>query len=255
MNVLFHQAALGDFALTFPLIRAMKGDTTVIAPWQKAALAGATFKHVQPLDIELFEFTRLYAEGGPTSISPAVADVFSQATLIVSFVSRGDDVWASNVRRLAPQARLAFAHTRPPADFHDHVTIFHREQLKHQGVELPNARLKAWRHADGPVLLHPGSGGAGKIWPAERFAELAQRLIARGLSVRFVLGEVEMENPSLAAELGQAAEIVPCRTTLDLLDQLESARLFVGNDAGPTHLRRTPGTPDRPGRQAWQHGA
>lgn len=244
MNLIFHHAALGDFVLTFPLLRSLDEPKTVVTSWQKASLAAAVFDDVTTMDIEMLEFTRLFAQGGPTSMSPVVQDVFDQATRIITFVSNGADVWMDNVQRLAPTADMFVVMPRPAADWDEHVTAFHREQLKRQDLTLGDAVPVAKRAAaDGRVLLHPGSGGAAKCWAVEQWLDLHANLKQHGHEATFIIGEVERESDGLIETLTAAGEVVTCNTTLELYEALNHARVYVGNDAGPTHLAAQVGVP------------
>jgi hypothetical protein len=245
MDVLFHQAGVGDFVLTLPILRAMV-DPVVVASWSKAALAQRMVPRVRPVDIEMFEFTRLHAEDGPRSLSPAVREVFEQATRIVSFVSRGDDAWAANVRRLAPRATLACLATRPPADHADHVTAYHQQQLAAQGIAgIAATASPATLSPDAPVMIHPGSGGQDKCWPAQRFEQLIAKLTARGRSVKVILGEAELERWP-AKTIKRWSDAYDLAVVLDLPalhELLGGTSQYVGNDAGPTHLAAQMGLP------------
>lgn len=262
MNVLFHHAALGDFVLTFPLIRAIgqldaAKSWTVVAPWQKASLAAAVLDNVSPMDIEMIEFTRLFAEGGPSAMSPAVREMLAAAKRVVSFVSPGGDHWAANILPWCPQASVLFVRPRPACDFTNHVTAWHREQLRHQGLDLPEVDLaepvlantgesaSSTNRTSLPICLHPGSGGVDKCWPIERFLELAGVLHEQGKDVRWVLGEVEVETwPAQRIEtIEQTGELAVCRGTLELLEMLKTSAGYVGNDSGPTHLAAQLGLP------------
>ena len=98
------------------------------------------------------------------------------------------------------------------------------------------------------VVLHPGASDPRRRWPASRFGEVADRLVASGARV-VVVGDasdrsiadevVEGVSPersagirSLAGRLGLA----------ELLGVLAEAELFVGNDSGPRHLAEAVGT-------------
>jgi len=233
-NVIFHQAALGDFVLTWPLLRALRERTIVVAPWSKARLAADVFAHVEPMDIEMLEFARLHAAGGPTHVSPAVRDLLDAAGRIISFVSTGGDAWAANIRRLAPRASAYFVRPRPPGDWARHVCAWHEAQLERQDWPLhgePHGRPATRR---GPIVVHPGSGGAGKCWPVARFVRLVRELRAAGRDVRVVVGEVECETWSPEPLTALKAERL--QTLGELFFVLQAASAFVGNDAGPTHL-------------------
>lgn len=240
MNVLFHQAALGDFVLTFPLLRSLPGPTVVVAPWSKALLAARLFEQVTPMDIEMWEFARLHAAGGPTSVSPAIGELFSAAACIISFVSVPGDAWAVNVARLAPQATIAHVQPRPPVGWTRHVTLWHREQLA--ALDLPEAGA-AEAVADPTatndrIVVHPGSGGRDKCWPIDRFETAMQALRVQGRDVVAVLGEAELERwPREQVQRWRSAYAVQTLSSLEELhDVLAGASVYLGNDAGPTHL-------------------
>lgn len=73
------------------------------------------------------------------------------------------------------------------------------------------------------IVVHPFSGSQRKNWPLERFVELARRL---------------------DAELAVNLDGTPRMTDLyELGCWLASAKVFVGNDSGVTHLASAVGTP------------
>jgi ADP-heptose:LPS heptosyltransferase len=98
---------------------------------------------------------------------------------------------------------------------------------------------------DAPIVIHPGSGAPRKCWPAERFVELAERLRADGRAVRFVLGEVEREQwpTDRIDRLSAVAELAQPKSYSELYTLIASARAFIGNDTGPTHLAGICGVP------------
>ena len=245
INLVFHVGALGDWVLTFPIMRALRGPTVVVTSWSKAKLAEELFDHVRAMDIELREFTRLHAPGGPAALGPAVGEALSQADALISFISNGSDAWAQNVRRLAPQAKHIFLPPRPPDDRDLHVTDWHAEQLASQGLPLETQAIAIQNHAQGLVVIHPGSGGEAKCWPADRFECLIQALEQTGQAVRVLLGEVELETWPAAIQKSWAKSF-PVEEIRDL-DALRliltQASFYIGNDSGPTHLAAQMGVP------------
>ena len=100
---------------------------------------------------------------------------------------------------------------------------------------------------DGLVVLHPGASDPRRRWPAERFAEVATRLAADGMSV-VVVGDGA--DASVADEIahqasgraGDAVRSLAGRLTLsELAGVLSIADVFVGNDSGPRHLAHAVG--------------
>ncbi len=250
MNVFFHYGALGDFVLTLPMLRRLPGPTTLVSAWERATLATKLLYDVtpgiSPMDIQMWEFIRLHAKGGPTSVSPAIAELFDQAIHIVSFVSNGQDDWAANVERLAPQAKRIFLDPIPTDSFTGHVCDWYEQQAKDQGLEL-NAPPEVTNGGavTGPIVVHPGSGGIDKCWPIERYERLIGVLTERGRRVLPLLGEAEAERwPK--DRLDHWARQVGAKvfgTLQELHDALTGASAYLGNDSGPTHLAAQMGLP------------
>ena len=122
------------------------------------------------------------------------------------------------------------------------------------------ALLKKEKAQSGELLvgLFPGAGHVGRIWPVERFAELADHLI-RNDRVRVIVftGPEERSKVPEMRSLFPPATIFFDRLTIP---QLVSAQarltLFVSNDTGPVHIAAAAGTPvivilDRPDPHAF----
>ena len=82
------------------------------------------------------------------------------------------------------------------------------------------------------AVIHPFSGSASKNWPLERFRALARKL-ERSMPVRWCAGP---EDPPIAGA-------VRIDDLYELACWLASARLYIGNDSGITHLAAAVGTP------------
>ncbi len=89
----------------------------------------------------------------------------------------------------------------------------------------------------GRVVIHPGSKRVMTRWPAERFAELAGRLVARGYEVRW------SRVPEADTPLPAGVHIADTPTLGDLVRLLASASLFICNNSGPMHLANAVATP------------
>ncbi|ARJ66583.1 glycosyl transferase [Magnetospirillum sp. ME-1] len=104
----------------------------------------------------------------------------------------------------------------------------------------------------GPVLaLGPTANWAPKQWPAERFAELAERLTAPGgllpdSRVAVFGGPGERESVRVLLEAIPTGRLVDLVGTCDLAAAaacLGRADLFVGNDSGLMHMAAAAGVP------------
>jgi ADP-heptose:LPS heptosyltransferase len=97
---------------------------------------------------------------------------------------------------------------------------------------------------EGLVVLNPGGGWASKLWPAERFGQLARELRSLGCRplVSFGPGEEDLALRVVAASDGAATRSFPT-TLLDYVELVRRARLVVAADTGPLHLACAVGTP------------
>ena len=87
----------------------------------------------------------------------------------------------------------------------------------------------------GRVVLIPGAGKPQKLWPAERWRELAGRIGPKALAV-WGPGERPM-----AEAMG--AEVAPPTSLRELARVLRDASVVIGSDTGPLHLAAALGTP------------
>jgi len=278
MNVVIHRGALGDWVVTFPLLAGLAPEpVTVVAAASKTRLAARLLPHITAVDIEAHGFFRLHLPELETTAK--VKQLFARAKRVISFVSSGHDTWAANVRQLVSvDTKLYFIDPRPPATWRGHVSEWHLAQLSEQGwrndskpedevrrilgpqsdesqandpddspsliIGLGVARLSP-RTADMPIIIHPGSGGREKCWPIDRFEMLIARLREAGHRVRPLLGEVELHRwrPEVVERWRSELGAVLLDSLDQLCDELCAARLFIGNDSGPTHLAAWLGVP------------
>ena len=94
------------------------------------------------------------------------------------------------------------------------------------------------------VILHPGTGGSSKDWPASRFAELAAGL-ARTMKV-VVTGNTQEEQLVRQIVNGSGGVAHACVGRFSLMELaafIKTARLFISNSTGPLHIAAAVGTP------------
>ena len=95
---------------------------------------------------------------------------------------------------------------------------------------------------DPPVaLINPGAGWGAKRWPPERYAAVAQGLVARGMSVLVNAGPGE-EPLAETIAAGGAATVV-CASLDQLIALTRRIALCVAGDTGPLHLACALGRP------------
>lgn len=254
--LLFHQGALGDFVVTWPLALGLarvmaQSRIFYVTASQKGALAEKVLK-IESSDVE-GGWHQLFSQ--QPELPERASKLLAGAQQIVSFVSGPDGLWARNVRRLAPEAALMTLSTAPTADFNGHVTEFFLRQAKAFPVieaalgqmlqSVASRGLGAGPAAGGPVVVHPGAGSGKKCWPAECFLELIEGLRRQGREVRAILGEVELERwpAAVIEQFRAAAEVRTPATLVELADLIAGGSAFVGNDSGPGHLAGILGLP------------
>jgi heptosyltransferase-3 len=118
------------------------------------------------------------------------------------------------------------------------VVWFNAEDAAHASSLLPGNR---------PVIvLAPTANWAPKIWPADRFVTLFQRLAVPGAVPAIIAGpgetEAEMARPVLQA-LPEAIDLIGNLTLPEIAAFLSRSALFVGNDSGLMHLAAASGAP------------
>jgi hypothetical protein len=240
-TVVFHAGALGDGVLIWPLLRAL-APCTLVGRYDRVRLAACWIAGVGAIDGDSAAAAALFAEAGGQS---PLADHLAGASRIVSFVSNGRDAWARNARRLAPGAQLACVRPRPEEPCDQHVTDFHRGQLQAAGLSIEPIGPALRVNPDGPVVIHPGSGGRAKCWPTERFEALLDHFTACGRPTVVVLGEAERERWP-AARLDrwrEARNVCEPADAVALPQRIAGASCYIGNDSGPTHLAAQLGVP------------
>ena len=86
------------------------------------------------------------------------------------------------------------------------------------------------------VILNPGAGWGAKMWPAERYGQVAKELAKDGLLSLINCGprEAELAAAVETASSG-AARRISCSIS-ELIALTRQARLFIGGDTGPMHL-------------------
>ncbi len=144
-------------------------------------------------------------------------------------------------------------HANPRRDFM-HTIERQAEQLNMAGIdEVPLPDL-SWVEADTArfglespyALLVPGGAAhrPEKRWPAERFAELAARLAARGVGPVLLgtAGEAEVL-ATIAAACPEAVNLMGETTLADIAVLARHAATAIGNDNGPMHLVTLAGCP------------
>lgn len=262
--VVLHQGAIGDFVLALAVVR---GACKALQAERVIAVAGATSGRLAAVrgvvDVwkspEACGLHTLFAEEG--EVGPGLRDSLDGAH-VLSFLGGDAHITAANLRRSGCR-RAWFVDPRPTPETlasGRHITEQWLHVLRERGLAASPARGGVFESVCGDghvrrtagkrhgcVLIHPGSGGRAKCWPLERFFGLADRLAPRRVAWMLGPAEVESEGERLA---GLRERIVQTGEELviegDLVaaaERIGAAALYVGNDAGMTHVAAALGVP------------
>jgi heptosyltransferase-2 len=89
------------------------------------------------------------------------------------------------------------------------------------------------------VLIHSGAGQPVRVWPLERYRQLAVRLREQAFSVQVAC---DPDQRDWWLQVGEANVATPATMT-ELIALIDGAGAFVGNDSGPGHLAAFCGVP------------
>jgi ADP-heptose:LPS heptosyltransferase len=100
--------------------------------------------------------------------------------------------------------------------------------------------------SDRLIAIHPGASCPSKIWPNERFAQVADKLIDRyGVKALIIAGPKDI---ALAQNVMQrmrhpAVNLAGKVSLSQLASALKRCQLFISNDSGPVHIASSVGVP------------
>ncbi len=235
--------ALGDFVLTLPLIDALRN----VVPSARLVLVGepSTTRLAGAADrvaAEGGDWARMFTPDGP---SQALTRRFADCHLLVACLPGGPESAPShylrNLRSLCNQVLIG--DPRPKSGQTYHMTQRLLEPLRGADdltveprpvIPLPSHPRS---EASGLVILHPGSGGRSKCWPAERFLNVLQWLQQQAVPTGILWGPAEQaRREEFPPELVSSARLLSPGSAWQLAQQLAGARLYIGNDSGPGHV-------------------
>jgi ADP-heptose:LPS heptosyltransferase len=239
--------ALGDFILTVPVLTGLRSaypdaTLTLVAGAANTRLAIAAGLVDHAIAMESARAAALFHHGATLDALEEFADADAAAVLL----SDPDGSVRANLKRLSA---APIAH-KDPAGLVGHAADYLADVLTQFGVSaarpaIPRMTIPTCRPSPDAlqVILHPGSGSPRKNWPPASFRELADRLHAARPDVHivFTFGEADdqlKDGPDLPGPYACVHET----DIVDMATVLASARAYVGNDSGVTHLAAALGT-------------
>lgn len=264
-----HQGALGDFLLCHPVF---DGLGRLLAPAQFDFLTrDEHFRLIASRPFAGRNCASRIHELAPFHHedlwrTAEVPQTLRETAGVFLFGQAGSRVAAGRLKaRLGPKVHWVRSFPEPsaPGAPEVHITDFLRMQLAELGFPLPellpevtppeaeSQAVRAWladrsgETGATPVVLHPGSGGKGKIWPLRNWAGLVRWVQEEtGASVVIPAGPAEEAlGDFLKAMEREGAILFENEPLLRLAALLETAQLYVGNDSGVSHLAAAVGAP------------
>ncbi len=284
--VLIKPDHLGDLLLATPALQALRAAlpeahiSALVGPWSRRMWQG--LPEVDRLGEIPFPGFERDGGGRRHRLRPYLM-LFRYAVLLrreaydAALILRDDHWWGALLALLAGIPRRV-GHACPrcapllsealPLDQGEHVTQQCLDVVARlTGIDLPNhpgtpslrfaptpaerVWARAWITAhlepvERLVVIHPGSAGATKLWPAERWAAVGDALAARS-GVRVLLtggpGEEGLVRQVSAAMRCPPLTLAGATSIGQLVALLAHATLVLGVDSGPLHLAVSQGTP------------
>jgi len=269
--------AIGDVVHTLPALAAMR------RAWPEAHLTwvverggAAKLLRDNPCLDELIEVdTRGWRKnllGGETrtAIKTAVAKLrgFDVALDFQGLLKSGMMMWLSRAPRRIGFAKEALREPasaylmteRVKVDDHDHIIKKNLQLIAHLGISIEGAyefplgisfteqqfaEQQIDQRGGNVAIINPGGGWPTKLWNAQGFAAIADRLwdnYGWRSVVTYGPGEEALAQSVVAHSRSGAVELLDS-TLKQFFALAQRARLFLGGDTGPLHLAAAAGTP------------
>ncbi len=267
--------ALGDTLLTFPALallrrRAPAARLTLIARADTLPLALASSLAGDAWPWDLPDWAALFTpDATADSLTERARAALAGADAVIAWAPDPDGALAATLHRLGAR-HVIVAPGKPPEPpaAPERAALWLARALAQLGVAPPGDPLALWRtmpplrwpEADardaervwralglpdaGVIALHPGSGGAAKRWPPERFAALADLARQSGFTPLLLAGEAD--EAVARAVLAHASAPPPLARGLRvgaLAALLARCAGYAGNDSGVSHLAGMLGVP------------
>lgn len=260
--LVLHAGALGDFVLALHLVDAMRTAwaTPSIMLAARSPLARWAQRHglaSEACSLDGLGIHRLYDRNGewPEDLSCFLR----RFDRIVSFLGGPDEALSVRLSSLSGAGVLAIDPKPSEVMLRDgiHITQQWARRLAAYGwpvsvaghaairvspsEQLVYTKQLAERLGDSSrriVLCHPGSGGLDKCCPLEVLERVIRALIHEGWSAGWMIGpdEIERFGDAYGKRLEASAPVILEESIEAAADLVCGARVYIGNDAGMTHV-------------------
>ena len=264
---------IGDVILSTPVIKALRDNyphayiAMMVSPYAKDIVEGNPY-----LDQVIIYDKEGKHKSWPRSIkfSQRLKKKKFDLAVILHPINRVHLIifFAGIPRRIGYNKKIGFLltdkikHTKQLGQKHE--LEYNLDLIRHLGIEAEDKNLfmpirlesEKWADAlfkqegikekDLLLTIHPGASCPSKIWPNDRFAEVADKLIEKyGFKALIVAGPKDIAlAKSLIKHMHHAAIDLSGKTSVSqLASLLKRSRLFISNDSGPVHIASAVGVP------------
>jgi ADP-heptose:LPS heptosyltransferase len=242
--LILHPGALGDVLQAVPALRGLRarGRLTFAGQPRLGRLLVALGVVDETRGFDGLGLEALFTDA---PAPPAVAAFLGGFTRVVSWFGSGDATYHARLAALAADPVVA-----PPVPDDDtpvwrHLLATVPASTLAESLAVAPIRPGGARPGSAALIVHPGSGGAWKRWPAERFAEVIAAVAARhALTVMVHQGPADRAAvEALLARLDRPVERLVEPELPALAVTLAGSRAYLGGDSGISHLAAAVGAP------------
>lgn len=266
-TLIIRPGAIGDTLLTLPILHYLRtqlgatpltfvGNARVLPILQAFGMSETVVDYEDPRWGNLFL----------TQQQQHAPDFFAYLhtfTLAICWLRDNEGYVRQNLRA-AGIKQICIAASRPATEQQLHITDYLAHSLK-PILQHPPATPLPWQtptaYAWQPpaqttdaiaqrryVIIQPGSGGKDKCWPITAFAEVIRQLWQQEIPVLLLTGPAEREQlhrlqPLLATAPAGMLRRMDNAPLLTVANAMRTARSYLGNDSGLTHLAALLGLP------------
>ena len=222
-TLIIRPGGIGDCILSLPAIEFLSAQSDSSEVWVPSPIVPLIrFTNARAISSTGIDLLGLPGIQPP----PALMEMLKSFDSIVSWYGANRPDFRGMIASLG--LPFTFLDALPQAGAKIHAADFFLKQAGGSGHSVPKIACDGVASADFAVI-HPFSGSSRKNWPLPRFRELAAQL---PIPVRWCAGPEEtLENA------------VRFENLYELACWLASARLYMGNDSGITHLAAAVGVP------------
>ncbi len=256
-----HQGAVGDLVLTLPALHAIRNAlkprqlVLMAHPWTAPLAQGYPYADAL-IDCNMPDMAPFFMEEG--AFPSAMCEYLG--LFATAFYFGSNRTLVKNLHR----AGIPMVYTLPCTP-HNGRHIIHEQAhcLRIYGINVGQPTLpqiyirtherrwaeeflatKGWRGEE-IVTIHPGAGSPKKAWPPDRFAALVKKLATEGRWILLIEGPADRAAVTaiLKGLEGTHALVVRGLEVRRVATLISISSLFIGNDAGCTHMAAAVGVP------------